>query len=327
MKLRNRLLLLGALVLSACVIKPPQTPLRPLLPASPPFRPAVSVAFDREGNRLVAGSFSQTIKIGDRSIESAGGTDAFVAKFDKAGKLLWAQHFGSKNDEAVTGLSVDAQGNVIVGGKAQGEVDIAGQVLKPQLRGPRQRSLFVAKLDPGGKAAWVREVAVGDDSAVVDVAAAPDGKIATGVALVGPLTVQGKPLVSLGESISLGELSTDGQAGPTQILFASTPVACAHSPCAMGGPLNGYCNWCVGTICAQDPFCCSNNWDAQCASEVATVCGQRCDCNTCQAGQSINAYACACAGNVCAQDPYCCMHGWDGQCVQEVASFCGTPCR
>jgi hypothetical protein len=288
----------------------------------------VSVAFDKEGNRLLAGTFVQSIKVGDKSVESAGGTDAFVAKLDRSGKLLWLQRFGGKDNEGITGLAVDAKGDVVIGGKIQGEVDFAGQALKPQLRGPQQRALFAAKLDAAtGKTLWVRDLATANDSAVVDVAVAPDGKIATGVGAIGPLLVQGKPLVSMGESISLGELTTEGQAGPTTVLFAATPAACAHSPCVTGGTLNGFCNWCVGTICAQDPYCCNTAWDAQCVSEVATICGQRCDCNVCQQGQSINAYACPCVGSVCAQDPYCCMHGWDAQCVSEVASFCGTPCR
>jgi hypothetical protein len=325
MKLRNRLLLLGALVLSACVIKPP--PMRPLLPANPPVRPAVSVAFDKDGNRLLAGTFNQSIKVGDRTLESAGGTDAFVAKFDKTGKLLWAERYGGKDDEAITGLAVDPAGNVVVGGKTQGEVDLGGQVLKPQLRSNQQRALFVAKLDPKGKMLWVREVAVGNDSAVVDVAVAPDGKIATGVGLIGPLVVQGKPIVSLGESISLGELTGEGQAGPTTTLFAAPMPACGHSPCLMGPALNGFCDWCVGLICSRDPFCCNNNWDAQCVSEIATICGQRCDCNVCIAGQPINAYACACTGNICSLDPFCCQHGWDGLCVAAVPSRCAIPCN
>ena len=327
MMLRNRLLLLATLLLSACVIQPPST-LRPLLPPAPPVRPMVSIAFDKLGNRLLAGTFVQSIKVGDKSVESAGGTDAFVAKLDRSGKLLWLQRFGGKDNEGITGLAVDAKGDVVIGGKIQGEVDFAGQALKPQLRGPQQRALFAAKLDASGKTLWVRELATSNDSAVVDVAVAPDGKIAAGVGAIGPLLVQGKPLVSMGESISLGELTAEGgQAGPTTVLFAATPAACAHSPCVAGGTLNGFCNWCVGTICAQDPYCCNTAWDAQCVSEVATICGQRCDCNVCQQGQSINAYACPCAGSVCAQDPYCCMHGWDAQCVSEVASFCGTPCR
>ena len=249
-----------------------------------------------------------------------------MAKFDKAGKLVWAERYGGKDDEAITGLAVDPAGNVVIAGKAQGEMDLGGQSLKPQLRSPQQRSLYVAKLNPRGKALWVREVAVGNDSAVVDVAVAPDGKIATGVGVVGPLVVQGKPLVSAGESISIGELTGEGQQGPTTMLFAAAMPACGHSPCMMGGPLNPFCDWCVGLVCARDPFCCSTNWDAQCVSQIATICGQRCDCNVCNTGQPINAYACACTGNVCGADPFCCQHGWDAACVAAVPNRCAIPC-
>ena len=103
----------------------------------------------------------QSIKVGDRTLESAGGTDAFVAKLDKTGKVLWAERYGGKGDEAITGLAVDREGNVVIGGKAQGDVDLGGQALKPQLRGPQQRSLFVAKLNASGKSLWVRELARG----------------------------------------------------------------------------------------------------------------------------------------------------------------------
>jgi hypothetical protein len=276
---------------------------------------------------VLGGTFSGTVALGDRKLESAGGTDIFVAKFDRTGKVVFAERYGAKGDEAITDVAVDPAGNIILGGKAQGAVEVAGMALRPELRGEQQRSLFVAKLDPAGKALWIREVAVGNDSAVVDVAVAPDGKIATGVGVIGPLLVQGKPLFSQGESISIGEIGPQGQQGPTTMLFSSTPVACAHAACVQGAGLNGFCDWCVGNICAQDPYCCNTAWDAQCVTEVATICGQRCDCNTCSQGQPINAYACPCVGNVCARDPYCCMHGWDATCVQEVGSFCGTPCR
>ena len=326
MMLRNRLLLLGALALSACVIQPPST-LRPLLPATPPARPAVSVAYDKEGNRLLAGTFSGSVKLGERSLESAGGTDAFVAKFDKTGKLLWAERYGGKDDEAITGLAVDPGGNLVIAGKAHGELDVGGQGLKPQLRGPQQRALFVARLSPAGKAQWVREVGVANDSAVVDVAVSPEGKISTGVGVVGLLTVQGKPIVSLGESISIGELTGEGQQGPTTMLFSAPMPACGHSPCVPGVALNGFCDWCVGLVCSRDPFCCNNSWDAQCVSEVATICGQRCDCHVCTAGQPINAYACACTGNICSLDPFCCQSSWDSACVAAVPSRCAIPCR
>ena len=55
---------------------------------------------------------------------------------------------------------------------------------------------------------------------------------------------------------------------------------CAHSPCVEGGFLvstcdNGVGN-CVSNICAVDPWCCNNSWDAVCVGEVLTVCGISC---------------------------------------------------
>ena len=53
--------------------------------------------------------------------------------------------------------------------------------------------------------------------------------------------------------------------------------SCGHDKCAAGGALSAGCDHqCVADICAADPYCCNNSWDAQCVSEVATVCHQGC---------------------------------------------------
>ncbi len=59
--------------------------------------------------------------------------------------------------------------------------------------------------------------------------------------------------------------------------------ACGHTLCSAGAPLAAGCDapsWgtsCVSTVCAADPFCCNQSWDADCAQEVETVCGRSCD--------------------------------------------------
>lgn len=56
--------------------------------------------------------------------------------------------------------------------------------------------------------------------------------------------------------------------------------SCAHSVCVTGVPLVSTCDsatlGCAGLICAQDPFCCSTNWDAVCVNQVSLVCGLPC---------------------------------------------------
>ncbi len=55
---------------------------------------------------------------------------------------------------------------------------------------------------------------------------------------------------------------------------------CGHNLCATGAALANNCDAatsnCVATICANDPFCCSTSWDAQCVGEVTSFCGIPC---------------------------------------------------
>ncbi len=51
---------------------------------------------------------------------SAGGRDAFVAKYDAAGDLQWLRQFGVRAWDEAHGVSVDGLGNVYVGGHTEG---------------------------------------------------------------------------------------------------------------------------------------------------------------------------------------------------------------
>jgi hypothetical protein len=52
---------------------------------------------------------------------------------------------------------------------------------------------------------------------------------------------------------------------------------CAHSICSAGnGTLDPACDPCAAQICLVDPYCCTTDWDVQCVSEVATICGAIC---------------------------------------------------
>jgi len=109
---------------------------------------------------------------------------------------------------------------------------------------------------------------------------------------------------------------------------------CGHDVCATGGAIASTCNQCVTDVCAHDPYCCNNSWDAACVNEVATYCGAhycQASCinehSQCTSGPPLNGASSACAGNVCAHDPYCCTTQWDSICTSEVASYCGFTCN
>ena len=83
---------------------------------------------------------------------------------------------------------------------------------------------------------------------------------------------------------------------------------------------------CCENVCAQDSFCCDNEWDLTCATMANVLCndpGEACPAPQCgdeDAGQCCFANgtpACndqPCCDRICNQDPICCEVGWDDIC-------------
>ncbi len=72
------------------------------------------------------------------------------------------------------------------------------------------------------------------------------------------------------DSLCVGQV--DSVCGLADCVSAS----CAHLVCTTGVALTSGCHPCVTSICASDPFCCSNSWDSICVGEVASICGLTC---------------------------------------------------
>jgi uncharacterized protein (UPF0548 family) len=102
---------------------------------------------------------------------SAGGTDAFVVKFDTAGKPVWARQFGSPSDDYAYGVAADASGVYVVGstgGALPGQPTAGG------------RDAFVVKFDTAGNQTWARQFGSASDDYAYGVAADPSGVYLTG---------------------------------------------------------------------------------------------------------------------------------------------------
>jgi hypothetical protein len=75
-----------------------------------------ATATDANGNVYVVGNFLGTVSFGSTSLTSAGGSDAFVAKWNPAtAAFAWAQRVGGVNLDAATAVTV-AGANVYVAG-------------------------------------------------------------------------------------------------------------------------------------------------------------------------------------------------------------------
>lgn len=93
---------------------------------------------------------------------------------------------------------------------------------------------------------------------------------------------------------------------------------------------------CCNLVCAEDPFCCSNEWDGACvniAEELCQAtcpgplpCGDPCAGPCCEAKDIPNCNDQVCCDAVCLIDSFCCEVRWDGVCANIAGGQCETLC-
>lgn len=87
-----------------------------------PFGSSVDV--DPSGTIFVAGTFQGQLELGSsQSVAARGGTDAFVAKLDGDGRVLFAVALGGAGDESATSIAAGANA-VVVSGAGLGTVQL-----------------------------------------------------------------------------------------------------------------------------------------------------------------------------------------------------------
>jgi len=105
---------------------------------------AHAVATNASGNVIIAGKTGGAFEGTDY-----GYYDAYVAKYDPDGNLLWLKQFGTAGADGVDSLAVDGFGNIFVGGSSEGGLGgSAGDT-----------DVFILKLDTSGNLIWSEEYA------------------------------------------------------------------------------------------------------------------------------------------------------------------------
>jgi hypothetical protein len=111
---------------------------------------ATAVAADPAGNLYVTGWTESTDFPASGGLSRGGGVDAFIAKVNAAGALVYCTYLGGSGDDRGLAIAVDAQGGANVAGST-GSVDFPLITpLQATLHG--SRNAFVAKLNAAGTA-------------------------------------------------------------------------------------------------------------------------------------------------------------------------------
>lgn len=131
-----------------------------------------AVAPDGDGF-LIGGVFSGTLRVGDRVVTSAGGSDGFWAAVGADGAVRSLARMGGPSADAIAGVVALPGGGLAIAGTYTDRATVIDAELAAIYPGPPAADGFVAALGADGALAWVRTWggALGDTCAGVAVTA------------------------------------------------------------------------------------------------------------------------------------------------------------
>lgn len=130
-----------------------------------------------DGGVVIGGSFSGTLRAGDKVAASAGLSDGFVARITPAGEVRWLVRLGGAGADAVQGVAATAD-RIAIAGTFTAGADLLGEPLVPVDERSAFSDGFVGELDAAGARRWVATFGGILDDAVAGVAIDSRGRIA-----------------------------------------------------------------------------------------------------------------------------------------------------
>ncbi|MBN8703693.1 MAG: T9SS type A sorting domain-containing protein [Bacteroidetes bacterium] len=123
-----------------------------------------SAAIDGMNNIFVSGTFENTqLVFGANTTiyntNSNGSADIFIAKFDSAGNIIWAQAIGGSSNDEVMSITCDLNGNVYIAGQYAGASISTGSITTTNTSYTGiGYSGFIAKYSTNGTPLWAESV-------------------------------------------------------------------------------------------------------------------------------------------------------------------------
>ncbi len=125
---------------------------------------AIANAVDSTGNVYLTG-WTESI-LGE---SSAGSWDAWIAKYDPTGNLLWTQQLGTANSDGALDIQIDTDDTIYLTGNTWGSWENSSNA--------GESDAWVAKYDGSGNRLWVKQFGSEGQDQAFGMAIAPDGKI------------------------------------------------------------------------------------------------------------------------------------------------------
>ncbi len=112
-----------------------------------------AIAVDSDGNAYITGGFALNAFFGSEEFLNGRNTDAFFAKFDRAGVLQWAKRAGGDGEDQGTGIGVDSQGLCYATGFFEERADFGTETLASF----GNQDAFLCQFNARGEQQWVQQ--------------------------------------------------------------------------------------------------------------------------------------------------------------------------
>ena len=112
------------------------------------------MASGNDGTFILAGEFLDEASFGDVILNSNGGTDVFIVRYDADGEVMYGYQLGAGDYEFIQDVETDDDGNVYVLGYFYGTTQIGNESFTSY----GSQDIFLAKLDENGNVSWSRQV-------------------------------------------------------------------------------------------------------------------------------------------------------------------------
>lgn len=180
---------------------------------------------DAEGNCYVTGHYqSMDAEFEGKKMGSAGDYDAFVAKYDREGKLVWIHRMGGKGYDYGHAITLDSHHDVVVAGALAGDEAISHSLDDAQnhheavierspgtSRSPSGKP-YCAKYTPEGKLQWVKIASGSVGGSIHGVAVDVQDNIYLGGSTSGSGAFASQPLAApKGQSSLIAKMSPQGE--------------------------------------------------------------------------------------------------------------------
>lgn len=109
------------------------------------------IDFDQDKNTYLVGCISSPAQVGTLQLNSYGGSDVLVVKYDQYGNPVWAKTAGGTGDDIAKSIKVGSDGYLYVCGTFYGDAQFDSLSINGF-----EDSFFVAKMDTNGNFIWIK---------------------------------------------------------------------------------------------------------------------------------------------------------------------------